>query len=127
MVPVATGELLLASCNLVITLCLALKRQHLHTDKQAEQRRHQSYCESPPLKLAQADDAVGFAMAMHEAPALSLNGSLDVRRWVVEKVAGRRRCWGTWQQAPFGVGRLSSSASACRRFVTRPESLPSSL
>ena len=91
MVLVATGELLLASCNLVVTLCLAPKRQHLHTDKQAEQRRHQAYCESPPLKLAQADDAVRFAMAMHEAPALSLNGPLDVRRWVVEKVAGRRR------------------------------------
>ena len=33
---------------------LALKRQHSHTVKQAEQRRHQVYCASPPLKLAQA-------------------------------------------------------------------------
>ena len=35
------------------------------------------HCESPPLKLAQADDTVGFAMAMRESPALSLNASLD--------------------------------------------------
>ena len=65
--------------------------------------------------LAKADDVVGFAMAMREAPPLSLNGSLDVRRWVVEKVAGRRHCWLTWQQALLRVGRLSSSASARRR------------
>ena len=29
--------------------------------------------------VAQADDAAGLAMVMHEAPALSLNGSLNVR------------------------------------------------
>ena len=38
---------------------------------------------------------------------------------LVQKVPGRRRSWWTWQQVLLGVSRLSSSASACKRFASR--------
>ena len=76
------------------------------------------YCESLPLKLTQGDDTVGFTMVMHEAPPLTLTQSLDVKRWVVEKVTGRWHCGWLWKQALRRVGRLRSSASARRRFAT---------
>ena len=76
------------------------------------------YCESLPLKLTQADHTVGFAMVMHEAPPLTLTQSVDVKRWVVEKVAGRWHSGWMWKQAPPSVGKLRSSASARRRFAT---------
>ena len=44
-----------ANISLLSSLCKAEK--HLHTDKQAEQRRHQASCASQLLKLAQASIA----------------------------------------------------------------------
>ena len=76
------------SCRLrsASTYTLTSRLSSAATDKQAEQRRDQTYCEPPPLKLAQAigvglalsSDVVGFAMAMREAPALCFEGRLHV-------------------------------------------------
>ena len=61
-------------------------------------------------------------MTTHEASPFNLNRPLDVRRWVVENVTGRRRCRWTWHQALLGIGKLSSAAAARRRSATRRQS-----
>ena len=58
----------------------------MHTDKQAEQHRHQAYCASPPLKLAQAI-GVRFALTIGYFLRM-LRSTADMkRRWLLIRPA----------------------------------------